>query len=246
MKPFLALLLACAFSRAVADVTVPADAALKPNVRIEVQIVAIPEAIAIPLTTELKDKAKIEGACAKVQELLDKGVGKLIGWPIVTTRSGQRAVIEAVKEIRYATEFSPPTVQVQPGVPIDAKVKVAPEVDLTALEGVPATFETRNAGVTFEVEPVLADDGKTIELNLVPQHVRLDGYHKTELESSAPKSSAPKMKASVEQPEFHTNKITTSISIQSGQHMLLGVYPTNDPPKHLEFFILKAEVVPVE
>ena len=39
--------------------------------------------------------------------------------------------------------------------------------------------------------------------------------------------------------------LAASVSLISGQLMLLGAYPLNDPPKHMELFILKAEVIPV-
>lgn len=212
-----------------------------PNIRIELQVVAIPEQIGIQLATEMKSKDKIEAAHARIQQMLAKGTAKLIGWPIVTTRSGMRAVIEDIKEIRYATEYHPPTVSINPNTPVEPAIKVAPTVDVVTFEGVPSAFETRNTGVTLEVEPVLKEDGKAIDLNIVPQHVRLEGFHKITIEGAARKG-----KVIVEQPEFKTNKVTTTVTMQSGQRILMGVYPTEDPPKHLEFFILKVEAVPVE
>lgn len=211
------------------------------NIRIEVQVVAIPEQLTVPLINEMKDKNKIEAAYAKIQDMLAKGTAKLIGWPIVTTKSGQRSVIESIHEIRYATEYKPPTVNVTPDVPADSTVKVEPKVDVTTLAGIPIAFETRNAGVTLEVEPVLGPDGKTIDLNMVPQDVRLKGFEKVTLEGSPGKS-----KVIVEQPRFDTMKVTTSITMLSGRRMLLGVFRTDDPPKHFEFFILKVEAVRVD
>ena len=40
----------------------------------------------------------------------------------------------------------------------------------------PTAFETRNTGVTLEVEPVVGPDGITIDLNLVPQVVEFEGF----------------------------------------------------------------------
>ena len=40
----------------------------------------------------------------------------------------------------------------------------------------PTAFETRNTGVTLEVEPVVGPDGVTIDLNLVPQVVEFEGF----------------------------------------------------------------------
>lgn len=211
------------------------------NIRIEVQVVAIPEQLSVPFINEMKDKTKIEAAYGKIQDMLAKGTAKLIGWPIVITKSGQRSVIESIHEIRYATQYNPPTVGVSSDVPADSTVKVEPKVDVTTLAGIPTAFETRNAGVSFEVEPVLGPDGKTIDLNMVPQDVRLKGFEKVTIEGPAGKN-----KVIVEQPQFDTMKVTTSITLQSGRRMLLGVFRTDDPPKHFEFFILKVETVPAD
>lgn len=219
----------------------PNDWTASPNIRIEIQIVAIPEPLSVAFINEMKDKTKIEAAYVKVQDLLAKGTAKLIGWPMAITRSGQRAIIEAIHEIRYATEYAPPTVGVNPDVAADAEVKVEPKLDVTALAGLPSAFETRNAGVTLEVEPVLGPDMKTIDLNIVPQHVRLKGFEKVTLEGAAGRT-----KTIVEQPRFDTMKVTTSVTMLSGHRLLLGVFRTDDPPKHFEFFILKVETVPVD
>jgi len=211
------------------------------NIRIEMQVVAVPAALAVPLVAELLDEQKIEPAYAKIQELLAKGVAKLIGWPIITTRSGERAVAEAINEIRYADEYNPPTVSYTPNVSTTDTVKIEPKADVTLFEATPSTFQTRNAGVTLEVEAALSADAKTIALNLVPQHVRLEGYHKITIEK--PETGG---KVVVEQPQFDTMKVTTQLTVRNGQRVLMGVYRVSEPPNHLEFFILKAEAKKVE
>jgi hypothetical protein len=40
----------------------------------------------------------------------------------------------------------------------------------------PQDWETRNTGVTLEVEPVVGGDATTIDLSLVPQVVEFDGF----------------------------------------------------------------------
>src|SRR5258708_34896863 len=67
---------------------------------------------------------------------VEKSVKELSA-PRVTTKSGQRAVIEIIREFRYPTEF-----------------------ELTNGDQItPKTFETRNVGVTLEIEPVVSDGG---------------------------------------------------------------------------------------
>jgi type II secretory pathway component GspD/PulD (secretin) len=211
------------------------------NVRIEMQVVAIPEEIGVPLITELMDEQKIESAYARIQELLAKGKAQLLGWPIVTTHSGQRAVVEAIDEIRYATEFDPPTVSFTPSVNAAETIKIEPKADVTLFEAIPTTFETRNVGITLEVEPEVSADGKTIKLLAVPQHVRLKGYHKVTVEK--PSTGG---KIVVEQPDFDMIKVTTILTLKNGQRVLMGVFRVSEPPKHLEMFLLKAEAKKVE
>src|SRR5438105_3519553 len=99
-----------------------------------------------------------------------KGID-LLSAPRVTTKSGQRAVIEIVREFRYATQFSPPQVPTFSGG--GSGTTVAPAV---VTPTTPTAFETRNTGVTLEVEPVVGPDGVTIDLNLVPQVVEFEGF----------------------------------------------------------------------
>src|SRR5262249_45722439 len=143
------------------------------NIRMELQVVAIPEAQALPLVAALLDKTKIDAAYVTIQEMLGKGTATLVAWPIVNTKSGIRAVAENIDEVRYPTEFDPATVGFLPGVDPGSTVKIEPRKAGSHLQGVPTAFETRNVGVILEAEPVLEPDGKTIDLNVVAQDDRL-------------------------------------------------------------------------
>lgn len=213
----------------------------RPNIRIEVQVVAIPQEVAIPLVQELMDASKVGPAYNRIQDMLVKGTAKLIGWPMVTVLPGQRATVEAVNEFRYATEFAPGAVGVYLTTPEGKIIKQPEQISGVDLHAVPTVFQSRNVGVTLEVEPVLADDQKTIHLSLVPSHVRLKAMNKVTIESEKTKE-----KVTVEQPEFDNMRLTTSLSIKSGERTLLGVFRPSDPPNHLELFILKAEVLKAE
>src|SRR5581483_827878 len=100
-----------------------------------------------------------------------KGID-LLSAPKVTTKSGQRAVIEIVREFRYPTTFAPPQLPTFSGG--GGSSGVVPPAIVTP--NTPGNFETRNTGVTLEVEPVVGPDGITIDLNLVPQVVEFEGF----------------------------------------------------------------------
>lgn len=235
--PFVAIVLQLTCSGIAQE---PLDTA-HPNIRIEVQVVAIPQEVAIPLIPELMNASKTEPAYQQIQDMLVKGTAKLIGWPMVTTLPGQRATVEAVNELRYATEFAPGAVGVYLTSPEGKITKQPDQISGVDLQAVPQAFETRNVGVTLEVEPVLDEDQKTIHLNIVPGHVRLKAMNKVTIEREKTKE-----KVTVEQPEFDNMRLTTSLSIKSGERTLLGVFRPSDPPNHLELFILKAEVLKAE
>jgi hypothetical protein len=143
------------------------------------------------------------GSTARYRRVLDlakAGKARLEILTALTTKSGQRAVVESVHEVRYPTEFTPPST--------------------TKGLATPTAWETRNVGDTFEIEPVLNPDGRTCELNLAPQHVSLIGFHdEPELAGSAP----------VSQPTFSTQKITTTTTVTHGEPHYLGTMTPPTP-----------------
>jgi len=120
----------------------------------------------------------------QLEELAKAGKAKLVGLMAINSKSGLRAVVESMNEVRYPTEFDP-----------------AGRVGEIAF---PVAWEARNAGDTLEVEPILGPDGKTIDVNLVPQVVLFDGFKEWQ------------------QPNFHTAKVMTSLYVQSGRPAFLS------------------------
>ena len=93
----------------------------------------------------------------------------------------------------------------------------------------PQDWETRNTGVTLEVEPVVGGDATTIDLNLIPQVVEFEGFINygspinaigvntvagAIIDFCSPSSSPPNV---INQPVFSTRKVTTSVSVYDGQ-----------------------------
>src|SRR5436309_12658491 len=100
-----------------------------------------------------------------------KGID-LLSAPKVTTKSGQRAIIEVVRELRY------PRIYTQHQVPQvrTTTTSGSQAVPVVVTPTTPQDWETRNTGVTLEVEPVVGGDAMTIDLNLVPQVVEFEGF----------------------------------------------------------------------
>jgi beta-lactamase regulating signal transducer with metallopeptidase domain len=93
---------------------------------------------------------------------------QLLSAPRVTTRSGNRAVIEIIREFRYPTKWDR-----------DEKDQI----------WIPKAFETRNTGVTLEAEPVITPDG-AIALKLRPQVVEFLGWKNVDTGKGIPKPAA--------------------------------------------------------
>src|SRR5207237_704911 len=82
-----------------------------------------------------------------------KGID-LLSAPKITTKSGQRAVIEIVREFRYPTQFTEPKVPDISGRGTSNSASTTIALPVVG-PSTPSNFETRNTGVTFEVEPVV-------------------------------------------------------------------------------------------
>ena len=165
-----------------------------------------------------------------------KGVD-LLSAPRVTTKSGNKAVIEIIREFRYPTEFTPPQIPQNVGGSTTFStlgtgvggVGGVSQGSFPVTPTTPTSFETRNTGVTLEVEPVVGPDGYTIDLNLVPQVVEFEGFinYGSPIQSTSTNALGISITNVItpnviNQPIFSTRKVTTSVSIWDGQTVTLG------------------------
>lgn len=161
-----------------------------------------------------------------------KGID-LMSAPKVTTKSGNKAVIKVVRNFPYPTEFTPP--EPPPAATGTGTTTVVVTTGSLVSNGIvtpstPTTFETRDLGVTLEVEPAVGPDNYTIDLNLSPEVVEFEGF----INYGSPILGAlfnlttlsidqtvltPNV---INQPVFSTRKVTTSVSIWDGQTVALG------------------------
>src|SRR5213075_1414622 len=102
----------------------------------------------------------------------------------------------------------------------------------------PTAFETRNTGVTLEVEPVVGPDGYTVDLNLVPQVVEFEGFinYGSPIQTSSTNALGQSITNIItpnviNQPIFSTRKVTTSVSVFDGQTVVLGGLMREDVQK---------------
>lgn len=166
----------------------------------------------------------------QLQELIDDRDATLVDSTMVVARSGQRAKVESIQEIIYPTEFHPAEMQ-HPG-----------EGKTVVLSPQPDKFETRNCGVTLEVDPVIGSDNRTIDLNLAPEIVYLNGYEVWATHEGR------ESEMEIRTPIFYTVKTTTQITTRDGEAVLMSVNtPRNAKtgevdPEHRIFTIVRTDL----
>lgn len=161
-----------------------------------------------------------------------KGVD-LMSAPSVTTRSGQRATVEVIREFIYPTEFDPPQIPQTVGTGVTTGGSgLTPGGGASSFPVTPTTptaFEMRPVGVRMEVDPVIGPDGYTIDLNLAPEVTEFEGFINYGSPISSAGTNALGQPVSVvltenriEQPIFSTRKVTTAVTVWDGQTVAMG------------------------
>jgi general secretion pathway protein D len=165
-----------------------------------------------------------------------KGVD-LMTAPSIVTKSGQRAKIEIIREFPYPTDFDPPQIPQTFGATSLNGGGLGTGGGTTAVSAssfpvtptTPTTFTVRNTGVTMEVDPVIGEDGYTIDLTLAPEVVEFEGFinYGSPINSSAINAlgvptTLTLTENRIEQPVFATRKLNTSVTIWDGQTVGIG------------------------
>lgn len=179
-----------------------------------------------------------------------KGVD-LMSAPSVTTKGGQQATVEVVREFIYPTEFDPPQIPTNVGSTGTGTGGGSAAIPVTPTT--PTAFEMRPVGVRMEVDPVIGENG-SIDLNLLPEVTEFDGF----INYGSPIYSVQPITATevvldnlgnvvldflgnpltsqnivgsnrveltpniINQPIFSTRKVKTSVTVWDGQTVALG------------------------
>jgi general secretion pathway protein D len=159
-----------------------------------------------------------------------KGID-LVSAPKVTTKSGSTAKIEIVREFRYPSQFDPPQLSATTGS------TYAPVVPNS-----PSAWDTKNTGITLEVEPTVGPDSYTIELRLAPRVIEFDGFINygspiyASVQYSTPLLALPSTTFeatpnTINQPVFSTREVETQVSVYDGQTVVMGGLMREDVQK---------------
>jgi len=158
-----------------------------------------------------------------------KGVD-LMSAPSITTRSGQRATIEVVREFIYPTEFDPPQIPQNFGATSTTSTTgTSATSSFPVTPTTPTAFEMRPVGVRMEVDPVIGPDGYTIDLNLAPEVTEFEGFinygspiNTSSTDALGNPTTVTLTENKIEQPIFSTRKVTTAVTVWDGQTVAMG------------------------
>lgn len=155
-----------------------------------------------------------------IRALAQRKGADLMSAPSVTTKGGQRATIEVVREFIYPTEFDPPQVPTNVGGGGGFGALGGGTTSIPVTPTTPTAFEMRPVGVRMEVDPTVGADGYTIDLNLLPEVTEFDGF----INYGSPILSNGEVLTEniINQPVFSTRKVTTSVTVWDGQTVVLG------------------------
>ena len=159
----------------------------------------------------------------------NKGVD-LVTAPKVTTKMGQKATVEIVREFIYPSQYDLPQVSSTRG---NAYTPVTPTS--------PTAFQMKPVGVMLEVDPQIGQDKYTIDLTLVPRVVEFDGFinygspiYANVAYTLLAGSYSGRILATanvINQPVFSTREVSTQVSVYDGQTVVLGGLMREDVQK---------------
>lgn len=156
-----------------------------------------------------------------------KGVD-LAAQPSVVTRSGQKATVEIVRELIYPTEFDPPQIPTNVGSNltnvVTGEVVPLPLPPAVVTPSTPTAFETRKTGIVLEVEPVISEDGRTVDITITPDFTEFLGFvnYGSPIRSVTDGFFYELTPNLIFQPIFETKKVITAVKVYDGATIALG------------------------
>lgn len=163
--------------------------------------------------------------------LSQKKGADIMSAPSVLARSGEKATLQVIREFIYPTEYEPPelpndvdSISTSGGIFGGTSSSVFPVTPAT-----PTAFETRNTGVTLEVEPTIGENNYTIDLRFVPEIVEFEGFINYGSPIQSPGTDAlgnvvqlTITENRIEMPVFSTRRVNTALTIYDGYTVAVG------------------------
>jgi len=156
--------------------------------------------------------------------------------PSVTARSGQKATIEIIREFIYPTEYEPPELPNSVGTNGNfgglgglGGLGGSGGGSFPVTPATPTAFETRNTGVTLEIEPTIGENDFVIDLRFVPEIVEFEGFinYGSPIQSPGTDALGNPVTSTItenriEMPVFSTRRVNTALTIYDGYTVAVG------------------------
>jgi hypothetical protein len=206
------------------------------QVRVTLRVIEVPHAQVVKWTG---------GAPMKGWQLHDEAVklalaggAEIVETSVLTVQSGNRAIAESIAEIIYPAEYEPPGSEAL--IPLNAhSIAYIRPFDAAFT----STFETRNTGMTLEIEPFIAAGGRMVDLRLAFDMVdRASLTTWTEFRDQWGD-------ASIRTPVFDSKRANSGVSLANGVFELWNVFnpkPVAVPAvtKRMMVFV-RADILPM-
>lgn len=170
-------------------------------------------------------------------QMIMRGLAQKKGADIMTAPSvvalpGQNATIEIIREFIYPTEYEPPELPNQVGGGIGNQQNGGGGGGGAGFPVTPATpsaFDTKNTGVTLEVEAQIDANDSIIELRFTPTIVEFEGFINYGSPITAPATDALGNPVQIvitenriEMPVFSVRSVKTGLTIYDGYTVAVG------------------------
>ena len=151
--------------------------------------------------------------------------------PSILAKSGESATIEVIREFIYPTEYEPPELPQSVGTTSSTSndgdgggAEIFPVTPAT-----PTGFETRNTGVTLEIEPTIGENNYSIDLRFAPELVEFEGFinYGSPIQTLGTDILGNPISITItenriEMPVFATRRVTTGLTIYDGYTVAVG------------------------
>nr|MDP0502882.1 type II and III secretion system protein [Verrucomicrobiota bacterium JB025] len=142
----------------------------------------------------------------------------LMAQPSVTTRSGQQATVEILREFIYPTEYEPPEVPTSVG---SGSTPVTPAT--------PTAFDKKDVGITLEVLPVAGKDRRYVDITLNPSFIDFDGFvnygspiYSSEQDILGNLVTTEVTENAILMPVFSAHRANTQLTVADGATIAIG------------------------
>ncbi|MGB2402833.1 MAG: Amuc_1098 family type IV pilus outer membrane protein [Akkermansiaceae bacterium] len=154
--------------------------------------------------------------------------------PSILAKSGESATIEVIREFIYPTEYEPPELPQSVGTStaggntVDGGGGGSAEI-FPVTPATPTGFETRNTGVTLEIEPTIGENNYAIDLRFAPELVEFEGFinYGSPIQTLGQDILGNPVSITItenriEMPVFATRRVNTGLTIYDGYTVAVG------------------------